>query len=456
MILKLPSTTEYVRVRRYRLVATPELVKKHQANLTVENQLHNYALKYLERAYGYKHLFRKFPGTRTGKTYVIKDEILPSFLKEYYGLKRWSSHKVGFHSQAAYQSLLALLTNFGEYRKVLRKAAKMTDQAKEDYRNNKHHNNPRHRSWYRKGSLNYLRNGASHQTVSLPDNGQIAVLSAHHIKVQDYGSLQVVENIINLKHQKIVASKIKHKRDNSYELQLVFKDKLPRRKPTDVCGVDWNMKDRKIFHTSDNKKLYLDKLVSVKADKYERIIDGLKSRRDKATWLGQHSRRIQRLNNLIRFYNIHRANILTNHYRHLTKRLFNGYDLLVVEKLSAKEMRQKSQGLDAKGNHTKNRRLAKIKPYELQQCLKQVADRSGKTLVLVDSYKTSQVEYGTGHQEKHSLDDPREWTSKYTGKKINRDLNASRNILKWGLNPEKHIKLKDYPALKPSSLVTIN
>ena len=241
-MLKLPSTTEYVRVRRYRLVATPELVKKHQANLTVENQLHNYALKYLERAYGYKHLFRKFPGTRTGKTYVIKDEILPSFLKEYYGLKRWSSHKVGLHSQAAYQSLLALLTNFGEYRKVLRKAAKMTDQAKEDYRNNKHHNNPRHRSWYRKGSLNYLRNGASHQTVSLPDNGQIAVLSAHHIKVQDYGSLQVVENIINLKHQKIVASKIKHKRDNSYELQLVFKDKLPRRKPTDVCGVDWNMK----------------------------------------------------------------------------------------------------------------------------------------------------------------------------------------------------------------------
>ena len=455
-MLKLPSTTEYVRVRCYRLVATPELAKKHQANLAVENQLHNYALKYLEKAYGYKHLSRKFPGMRTGKTYVIKDEILPSFLKENYGLKRWNSHKVGLHSQAAYQFLLTLLTNFGEYRKVLRKAAKMTDQEKEDYRNNKHHNNPHHRFWYRKGSLNYLRNGASHQTVSLPDNGQIAVLSAHHIKIQDYGSLQVVENIINLKHQKIVTSKIKHKRDNSYELQLVLKDRLPRRKPTDVCGVDWNMKDRKIFHTSDNKKLYLDKFVSVKADKYERIIDGLKSRRDKATWLGQHSRRIQRLNNLIRFYNIHRANILTNHYWHLTKQLFSDYDLLVVEKLGAKEMRQKSQNLDTKGNHTKNRRLAKIKPYELQQCLKQVADKSGKTLVLVDSYKTSQVEYGTDYQEKHSLDGPREWTSKYTGKKIDRDLNASRNILEWGLNPEKHIKLKDYPALKPSSLVTIN
>ena len=455
-MLKLPSATEYVRVRRYRLVVTPQLVKKHQANLTVENQLHNYALKYLEKAYGYKHLSRKFPGTRTGKTYVIKDEILPGFLKENYRLKRWNSRKVGLHSQAAYQFLLTLLTNFGEYRKVLRKAAKMTDQEKEDYRNNKHHNNPRHRAWYRKGSLNYLRNGASHQTVSLPDNGQIAVLSAHHIKIQDYGCLQVVENIVNLKHQKIVTSKIKHKRNGSYELQLVLKDKIPRRKPESVCGVDWNMKDRKIFHTSDDRKCYLDELVSIKADKYERIIDSLKSRRDKATWLSKHSQRIQKLNDLIRFYNIHRANILTNHYRHLTKRLFNGYDLLVVEKLGVKEMRQKSRNLDTKGSHTKNRRLARIKPYELQQCLKQVADKSGKTLVLVDSYKTSQVEYGTDYQEKHSLDGPREWTSKYTGKKIDRDLNASQNILEWGLNPEKHIKLKDYPALKPSSLVTIN
>ena len=147
-MLKLPSTTEYVRVRRYRLVMTPELVRKHQVNLTVENQLHNYALKYLERAYGYKRLSRKFPGTRTGKTYVIKDEILPGFLQENYGLKRWNSRKVGLHSQAAYQSLLTLLTNFGEYRKVLKKAARMTNQEKENYRNNKHHNNPHHRKHY--------------------------------------------------------------------------------------------------------------------------------------------------------------------------------------------------------------------------------------------------------------------------------------------------------------------
>ena len=455
-MLKLPSTTEYVRVRRYRLVMTPELVRKHQVNLTVENQLHNYALKYLERAYGYKRLSRKFPGTRTGKTYAIKDEILPGFLQENYGLKRWNSRKVGLHSQAAYQSLLTLLTNFGEYRKVLKKAARMTNQEKENYRNNKYHNNPHHRSWYRKGSLNYLRNGASHQTVLLPDNGQIAILSAHHIKIQDYGDLQVVENITNLKHQKIVTSKIKHKRDGSYELQLVLKTKLKRKQPSTVRGADWNMTNEVIYRTSDGQKYPLGALVSAKADKYERIINWLKSRRDKATWLSPKSTRIQRLNDKIRYYNIRRANILTNRYRHIAKEIFTGYDLLAVEKLDAKEMRRRSKELSSKANTAKNRHLAKIKPYELEQWLKRMADKNGKTLVMVDSYKTSQVEYGTDYQEKHGLDGPRQWTSKYTGREIDRDLNASRNILEWALNPEKHIKLKDYPALKPSSLVTIN
>ena len=456
-MIKLPNQTEYIRVRHYRLVPTPQMVIRHQENLKVLNQAHQYAVKYLERTYGYKHLSRLYPASKTAKIYVIKSKILPGFLHDVYGIDKWDRKIVPIHSQALRDEfLVAIMTNFGEYRKVLKKAAKMTSQEKEDYHNNKHHNNPQHRSWYRKGSLNYLRNGASHQTVSLPDNGQIAVLSAHHIKIQDYGNLQVVENISNLKHQKIVTSKIKHKRDGSYELQLVFKTKLKRKQPTAVRGADWNMTNEVIYHTSDNQEYVLGALVSAKADKYERIINWLKSRRDKTTWLSPKSRRIQRLNDKIRYYNIHRANILTNRYRHIAKEIFNGYDLLAVEKLDAKEMRRRSKELSVKANTTKNRHLAKIKPYELEQWLKQMADKSGKTLVMVDSYKTSQVEYGTNYQEKHSLNDPRQWTSKYTGREIDRDLNASRNILEWALNPEKHIKLKDYPALKPSSLVTIN
>lgn len=101
----------------------------------------------------------------------------------------------------------------------------------------------------------------------------------------------------------------------------------------------------------------------------------------------------------------------------------------------------------------------------MEQLVIQMANRLGKTVILVDSYKTSQVEYGTEYQEKHSVDD-REWTSKYTGKTIKRDLNASKNILAWALNPKEHIKYKESlelqkedkikKAIRPQSLITIN
>ena len=445
--VQLPVKTEYIRVRRYRLAATEKLAQKFEQNIAVENDLHQYAVKYLEKTYGYKHLERLYPSTRTDKMYVIKDEIEKRYLAERYPkLKRWDLEKIGLHSQAAHQFLMGLMTNFGEYRKVLKKAAKMTDQEKEDYRNNIHGNNPQHRSWYRKGSLAYLRNGKSHSTISLPSNGQIEVLSAHHIKIQDYGDLQTIDNIKHLKHQNIVTSKIKRKGDGTFELQLVLKDQHRRRKPTKKIGADWNMKDNKIFHTSENQRIYLDSKISIKADKYECIINGLKSQRSHLEkFLNPNCQRLVKLTELIRYYNVRRTNILTEAYRHMAKKLFEGHNLIAIEQLDAKEMRRESTAFNKVGNHAKNRKLAKIKPYEFSQLLTQVADREGKTLIKVDSYKTSQVEYGTDYQEKHDPSD-REWISKYTGKKINRDLNASRNILAWAINPKKHIKYRERQA----------
>ena len=87
------------------------------------------------------------------------------------------------------------MTNFGEYRKTLKQANKMTVSEKEAYRNNEQGNNTQHRSWYRKGSLNYLRNGASHKTVSLPSNGQFAIVAPHHIKIRGWEITSASNNV---------------------------------------------------------------------------------------------------------------------------------------------------------------------------------------------------------------------------------------------------------------------
>lgn len=446
-MIDLPKKTEYIRVRHCRLVTTPQLEKRYAENIDVLNKAYQYTIKYLEKTYGYRHLNRPYPTDKKGKIYVIKDQIMPRFLHDVYHIDKWNGKKVPIHSQALRDEfMVSIMTNFGEYRKVLKKAAKMTKQEKEDYRNNKYGNNPQHRSWYRKGSLAYLRNGKSHTTVSLPSNGQIEVLSAHHIKIQDYGNLQTIDNIKHFKHLTIVTSKIKRKSDGLFELQLVLKDQHRRRKPTKKIGADWNMKDNKIFHTSENQRIYLNPKVSVDADKYEHIINNLKSQRSHLEkFLNHKSSRLIKLTELIHYYNVRRTNVLTEAYRHMAKKLFEGYNLIAIEQLDAKEMRRESTVFNKTGNHAKNRKLAKIKPYELSQLLTQVANREGKTLIKVDSYKTSQVEYGTDYQEKHDPTE-REWVSKYTSKKIIRDLNASQNILAWALEPKKHIKYRERQA----------
>lgn len=458
-MIKLPKKTKYFRVRRFRLVATPVLVAKHSRNLEVENQLHNYAVRYLEKTYGYKHLGRSFPTTKIGKVFLIKDKIIPKFAQDVYHHKgRWNSKKIGLHSQAAQEFLVTLITNFGEYRKVLKKTSKMMDKEKEAYRNNRNRNNPQHRSWYRKGSLSYLRNGASRKTVALPDNGQIKVLSPHWIKIQDYGKIQVVENIQHLANSQIVTSKIKRKDDGSYELQLVLKNEVERKPPHTMIGADWNMKNNKVFHTSDDEKIFLNYLelpnqrlidVNTKVEQYEVLINELKSCRSiKEKYLNADSRQLADLSKQIRYYSARRANLLTERYRQIARQMFANYDLIAIEKLNIKEMHKKNRVWSEAANRGKNRKLAKIKPYEIALLLKQVADREGKTLLKVDSYKTSQVEFGTQYQEKH---DPskRQWISKHTGKLINRDLNASLNILTWAINPKKHIKyLEQQAAIK--------
>ena len=464
-MLKLLKTTEYIRVRRYRLVATNDLVAKFERNIEAENKIYNYVLKYLENTYGVKHLKRPYPTNKKAKLFLAKDVLIPKILKDLYGLSKWDGKKVGIHSQALRDEyLISILTNFGEYRKNLISASKMSKQNKKDYQNNLHGNNPKNKSWYRKGSLNYLRPNQSKNCVSLPSNGQAKIISAHFIKIQDYGTVQVVDNIKNMKNTKIVTTKIKRKANGQFELQIVFKTINERKGIVNMIGADWNMKNNKIWHTSDNDELYLSKNVSDKADKLEAEINKLKSQRDLITWLSQKSQRITKLNEDIRYLSSKRSHILTAEYNRMAKELFTKNDLVAIENLNAKEMRKRNQ-INVNQNKAKNRKLAKIKPYEMGRLLIQMANRLGKTVILVDSYKTSHVEYGTKYQEKHDVND-RKWVSKHTGAIIERDLNASRNILAWALNPKEHIKYKESlklykegkikASIKPLNLITVN
>lgn len=119
-MLKLPKATEYMKVRRYRLVATNNLAAKFERNIETENKIYNYVLKYLEKTYGVKHLKRPYPTNKNAKLFLAKDVLIPKILKDLYGLSKWDGKKVGIHSQALRDEyLVSILTNFGKYRKNL-------------------------------------------------------------------------------------------------------------------------------------------------------------------------------------------------------------------------------------------------------------------------------------------------------------------------------------------------
>ncbi|MDK6810398.1 transposase, partial [Ligilactobacillus agilis] len=278
--------------------------------------------------------------------------------------------------------------------------------------------------------------------------------------VADFGEIMVFENLKHLNFEEIALTKIKRLPDNTFRLQITFTREKKRISQNKVVGVDWNMFNNEVFRTSENKTIAIPKDIVKKANELEVAKDKIKSLRDReynkrgktALWQ-KYQRKQAKLS-------AKRANILTETYRKLVHELVDEFDTIIIEKIDAFEMRKRRWSLNKAQNTGKNKRLALIKPYELAKIVESLVNKQNKTLIKVDPYKTSQVEYGTEYEEKHELretnkDGKRIYVSAYTGKEVDRDYNAALNIKEWGLHPEKHVKLRDYPKLNASNLVEI-
>ena len=452
--------------RQYHISLSYQQIELYEKAISTQNELYQFALKYLYKTYGRKHIGRPLPfGIGIN---IISNKIKALFIKEKYGLERWNVKKLGLSSHAANEFLKTTFTNFAQYRKRLEQARKMSDTEKYNFRmnitkdKNGKHKNPKHRSWYRKGSMNFLRNNNSFRTITSQKllNGNTKLVSPHHLNVADFGEMMVFENLKNINFKEIALTKIKRLPDNTFRLQITFTREKKRVPQDKVVGADWNMFKNEVFRTSENKGIFIPKQVIKKAsilefekDRFKSLRDNEYNQRGKTALWQKYQRKQAKLS-------AKRANILTETYRTLAHKLVDDFDTIIIEKIDVFEMRKRSLSMNKRQNKGKNKRLALIKPYELSKIVESLVNRQNKTLIKVDSYKTSQVEYGTKYESKHELkevneDGKRIYISAYTGKKIDRDYNAALNIKEWGLHPEKHIKLRDYPKLKASNLVEI-
>ena len=452
--------------RQYHISLSYQQIDLYEKAIKTQNELYQFALKYLYKTYGCKHIGRPLPFGQ-GINY-LNNKIKAMFIKEKYDLKRWNVKKLELSSHAADEFLKTIFTNFSQYRKRLEQAGQMSAVEKYNLRMNitkdkdGKHKNPKHRSWYRKGSMNFLRNNNSFRTITsqkLP-NGNTKLVSPHHLNVADFGEIIVFENLKNLNFEEIALTKIKRLPDNTFRLQITFTREKKRSSQNKVVGADWNMFNNEVFRTSENKTIAIPKDIVKKANELEAAKDKFKSLRDSEYNKRGKTALWQRYQRKQAKLSAKRANILTETYRKLVHELVDEFDTIIIEKIDAFEMRKRSWSLNKAQNTGKNKRLALIKPYELAKIVESLVNKQNKTLIKVDPYKTSQVEYGTKYEEKHELretnkDGKRIYVSAYTGKEVDRDYNAALNIKEWGLHPEKHVKLRDYPKLKAGNLVEI-
>ena len=320
---------------------------QHEKALKTQNALFQYALKYLFKTYGVKHIGRPMPFSQKPIQYVL-NKIKTGFIKDKYGLARWKKSVLFLSSHSADEFLKTVYTNFSQYRKRLVKADKsMDEKARYNFKMNVtkdkygKHKNQLHKSWYRKGSINFLRNSASFRTIT---------------------------------SQKLP--------DGSYRLQLTFSLPRKKQKSKTIQGFDWNMAGNEAFCSSDGKRIKVSDAAIKRADEYEQKINAIKSARDLEGNAHGQSKLYRKLDRRQQKLNAKRSNMLTNEYRHLVHEVVDDCDTIVVEKLDAYEMRKRGKGsAQRKGI---NRRLAVLKPYELMTILESLVKKQNKRFVKVD------------------------------------------------------------------------
>lgn len=421
---------------------------KLQKALAVENHLYDFALNYLYKTYGKTHIDRKVP-TGMARNYLVS-RIKKLFLQKYYGLSRWNFKKLSLSSHNAQLFLAQLVVNFTEYKKELQRNSKsMSRKDRYNFKMNitkdkrGHHKNRRHKSWYRIGGIGFH---ADNQTIiiDLQPKTPLKVLSMHKIRIPDYGTIYIQGNAFQLcKDKNIHQVKLKWQHDHTYQLQLVHVQEKPDFdiQAQDSVGLDWNMTDNVFYHDSNDQVFKLADFVVQQADAYEKMINRLKSKRDLG---GLHK---HKLNRKIQRLSVKRSRLLTEAYRKAMPKIADGHRVLVIEQLSTKDLRKLGSS-DAKTRGF-NRKLALIKPGELQMILGNYAWKHNARVIKVDSYKTSQVEFGTNHVHKHPLTEREFNSAKDLRKIIGRDVNAAKNILDWGLHPDHHIKVRQFKYVTP-------
>ena len=123
----------------------------------------------------------------------------------------------------------------------------------------------------------------------------------------------------------------------------------------------------------------------------------------------------------------HIANQRTDFLQKLTTIIVSNYDVIAIEDLNVKEMKETDSKI-------RNKRVGDVSWSEFRRMLTYKSQWYGKELSVIDRYyPSSQICHVCGYRDGKKSEDIRNWICPHCHSELDRDINASINILNEGL-----------------------
>lgn len=123
----------------------------------------------------------------------------------------------------------------------------------------------------------------------------------------------------------------------------------------------------------------------------------------------------------------HIANQRTDFLQRLSTTIIRNYDVIAIEDLDVKSMKQTDSKL-------RNKRVGDVSWSEFRRTLTYKSQWYGRELVVIDRYyPSSQICHCCGHKDGKKSEDIRFWICPNCNSELDRDINAAINILNEGL-----------------------
>lgn len=260
----------------------------------------------------------------------------------------------------------------------------------------------------------------------------------HHIKIAKMDPIYFRANK-DIPEGKIKTVTVSHSATGNYYASVVIEREIaPLPKTGKNIGIDLGLAS--LSTQSDGKKLPLprfDKNLTKRKCYWERK---LARRRIRALSVINEQKKLGRQLDLGDFANYTRAKRMVAKYsekernkrndyiQKYTTKLVKEFDTIVIEDLKPSNMMK---------NHKLARAVANAGWRSLRTMLEYKTEWYGKELIVINPAYTSQVDFETGEIQKKGLK-IREYVNS-NGTLVDRDVNAAKNILKWGMNPETRV-----------------